>query len=170
MLPLGHCIDIIPAIIPLDLQTARVGDFVSLKNAKGCLVVVLKGIGTAGDDPVISLEQASDVAGTGVKALSVVTSFYKKIGATALTGVGAWTQVTQTASDALATDTASAEGDGLWAVNIEADQLDVDGGFDCIRVSVADVGNNAQLGCALYILHGLRYPDAPEALPNSIAD
>ena len=170
MLPLGDCIDIVPAIIPLDLQTARVGDFVSLKNATDCLVVVLKGIGTAGDDPVISLEQASDVAGTGVKALNEVRTFYKKIGATAMTAISAWTRVDQTADDALTTDILSAEGDGLWAVNIEADQLDVDGGFDCIRVSIADVGNNPQLGAALYILHGLRHSAAPERLPSAITD
>jgi hypothetical protein len=53
---------------------------------------------------------------------------------------------------------------------IEADQLDRANGFDCVNVSCSDVGNNAQLGCALYVLYGLRYPSAPENLPSAIAD
>ena len=168
MNPLGAAFDIIPAIVPLDLQTARDGDWVSLKNAKGCLVVVFKGAGTAGDDPSITIEQASDVAGTGAKVLNAITEFYKKIGT--LTSVGTWTKVTQTADELVTVDAVSAEAEGLWAFNVEADQLDVDNGFDCIRVRVADVGTNAQLGCALYLLHGLRYGDAPDGLISAIAD
>lgn len=161
-------IDIVPAIIPLDLQTARDGDWVSLKNAQGCLVVVFKGTGTAGDDPSITIEQASDVAGTGAKVLNAITEFFKKTGT--LTSVGTWTRVTQTADELVTVDTASAEVEAIWAFNIESDQLDVDNGFDCVRVRIADVGTNAQLGCALYILHGLRFPAGPDALLSAIAD
>lgn len=168
MLPLGDSIDIVPAIVPLDLQTARDGDWVSLKNAKGVLFVVFKGAGTAGDDPSITIEQASDVAGTGAKVLNAVVDFYKKIGT--LTAVGTWTKVTQTADELVTVDAVSAEAEGIWAFNVEADQLDVDGGFDCVRIRIADVGGNAQLGCALYILHGLRYKATPESLLSAIAD
>ena len=168
MLPLGDVIDIIPAIVPLDLQTARDGDWVSLKNAKGCAVIVFKGAGTAGDDPSITIEQASDVAGTGAKALNAITEFYKKIGT--LTAVGSWTKVTQTADDLVTVDAVSAEAEGVWVFNVEADQLDVDNGFDCMRVRIADTGTNAQLGCSLYLLHGLRYPATPENLISAIVD
>ena len=167
MLPLGEKFDIIPAIIPLDLQTARDGDWVSLKNAQGVLVVVFKGAGTAGDDPSITIEQAQDAAGTGGKVLNAVVDFYKKIGT--LTAVGSWTKVTQTADELVTVDAVSAEAEGIWAFNVEADQLDVDNGFDWVRVRVADVGGNAQLGCALYVLHGLRFQATPENLPSAIA-
>lgn len=168
MLPLGNIIDIIPAIVPADLQTARDGDWVSLKNAQGCAVVVYKGAGTAGDDPSITIEQASDVAGTGAKVLNAISEFYKKIGT--LTSVGTWTKVTQTADELVTVDTVSAEAEGIWVFNIENDQLDVDNGFDCLRVRIADTGTNAQLGCAFYILHGLRFAATPANLPSAIAD
>lgn len=166
---LGRAIDIVPAIVPLDLQTARDGDWVSLKNAAGVAIVVFKGAGTAGDDPDITVEQATDVAGTSAKALNAIDTIYKKQGA-ALTAVGTWSKVTQTADDLFDADGTSAEEQAVYVLQIDAEQLDVAGGFDCVRVRVADTGTNPQLGSALYVLYGLSYPSAPEELPNSIAD
>lgn len=169
MNPLGSLIDIVPGIMPLDLQTARTGDYVSLKNAAGCLVVIVKGAGTAADDPDFTLNQATAVAGTSAKALNAIDTVYKKQGA-ALTAVGTWTKETQTADEVYSADGTSAEEQAVYCFNVDAAQLDVDNGFDCISVDCGDVGTNAQLGTVLYILHGLRYPDKPDALPNSIAD
>ncbi len=165
---LGALFDIIPAILPLDLQTARDGDWVSLKNASGVTIVVHKGAGTAGDDPVISFQQASDVAGTGAKDLSTIAEIFSKQGT--LTSVGSWTRTTQAAGASYTGDGTSAESEAVYAFYVSADQLDVDNGFDCLRVRIADVGSNAQLGSALYLLHGLSYPARPDRLPNSIAD
>jgi len=170
MLGLGAAYDIIPAIQPLDLQTARTGDYVSLKNARHVDIVIYKGVGTDGDDPVITVTQAQDVAGTAVKNLAVVTQYWEKEAATDLTGTGTWTRVTQTASQDVAPGDPSAQYAAMYVIPIDADQLDVDNGFDCIKVAVADTGTNAQLGCAFYILSGLRFPDRPQSLPSSIAD
>lgn len=166
--PLGRAIDIIPAIVPLDLQTARDGDWVSLKNAAGVAIVFFKGAGTDGDDPTLTLEQAQDVAGTNAKALNAIDTVYEKEGT--LTSVGTWTKVTQTADDQYIPGDPSAQSQELWVIQVDAEQLDVAGGFDCVRIRCSDVGNNAQLGAALYVLYGLSYPSAPEELPNSIAD
>jgi len=168
MKPLGALFDIVPGIVPLDLQTARTGDWVSLKNAQGVCIVFFKGAGTAGDDPTLTFQQATDVAGTSAKNLTVVTDIHKKQGT--LTAVGTWTTTTQAAAATYAGDGTSAEEQAVYVVEIEADQLDVDNGFDCINVACSDVGTNAQLGCALYILYGLRYGGAPATLPNAIAD
>lgn len=166
--PLGNMLDIVPAIVPLDLQTARTGDYVSLKNAQGVAFVLFKGAGTAGDDPDFTVNQATDVAGTGAKALTF-TEIFKKQGS-ALTAVGSWSKVTQSASEVFSADATSAEEQALYVIQINADELDVDDGFDCVNVSCADVGGNAQLGCALYLLYGLRHPATPENLPDSIVD
>jgi hypothetical protein len=166
--PLGHLFDVVPAIVPLDLQTARDGDWVSLKNAAGVAVVVLKGAGTDGDDPVVSFEQATDVSGAGAKALSTITTVYEKEGT--LTAVGTWAKATQAAGASYSPGDPSAQSQGLYVFQVDAAELDVDGGFDCLRVRVADTGTNAQLGAALYILYGLSYPSAPESLPSAIAD
>lgn len=168
MKALGNLFDIVPAIVPLDLQTARDGDWVSLKNAQGVTIVVFKGAGTAGDDPAITIEQATAVAGTNGKVLNAVVDYYTKQGT--LTGVGTWTKTSQTADELIQGDATSAESEGLYVVSIEADQLDAANGFDCVRVRIADTGTNAQLGCALYLLYGLRNKQAPENLPSAIVD
>lgn len=162
--------DVIPAFAPLDLQTARVGDWASLKNAHGVTIIFYKGVGTAGDDPTLTVEQAKDVAGTGAKNLAVVTEHWRKQAATDLTGSGTWTRATQAASQDVAYDATSAEEALIDIIHIDADELDVDNGFDCVRAKIADVGVNAQLGTILYILEGLRYPATPANLPNAIVD
>jgi hypothetical protein len=168
MKPLGAAFDIVPAIIPLDLQTARDGDWISLKNAQGVAVVVFKGAGTDNDDPTFSFQQAQDVGGTEAKNLATIATIYRKQGT--LTGVGTWEKITQAAGASYAPGDPSAQSEGLYVFQISAAELDIDGGFDCVRVRCSDVGNNAQLGCALYLLYGLAYPSAPESLPSAIAD
>lgn len=168
MKPLGAMFDIVPGIVPLDLQTARTGDWVSLKNAQGVCIVFFKGAGTAGDDPTLTVQQATDVSGAGAKDLAVVTQVHKKQGT--LTAVGTWTTVTQAAAATYVGDGTSAEEQAVYVIQIEADQLDADNGFDCVNVACSDVGTNAQLGCALYILYGLRHAAAPANLPSAIID
>lgn len=172
MKALGREFDIIPNVVPVDTQTgANAGDYICLKNARGVAYVLFKGAGTANDDPVITFRQAQDVAGTNVKDLAVVTTIYQKQAATNLLSTGTWTKVTQAAGATFTGNGTSAEQVGLYVVEIEADQLDVDNGFDCVIANLADTGAaGAQLGCMLAILYGLAYPAAPESLPSSIID
>jgi hypothetical protein len=157
---------IVAAIIPVDSQAgANNGDWVSLKNYDRCSVIVYKAAGVAGDDPVLTMKQATDVAGTGSKALNF-TRIDAKVGVQ--TGIGTFTTVTQTASDTY-TDTVSAEAQAIFVIEFKAEDLDVNNGFDCIRFSVADTGaGGAQLLCALYVLRGVRYGTNP--LPSAIVD
>lgn len=165
--PLGNLFDIVPAIAPLDLQTAREGDWMSMKNCQGVAVVVFKGAGTAGDDPDVTIEQATDAAGTDAKDLVAITRIYKKQGT--LTAVTAWSEVTQAVSASFSADATSAEEQAVYVIQVDAEMLDRNGAFDWIRVKVADTGTNAQLGCALYIPYGLRYPSKPQSLPSMIS-
>ena len=147
--------DIVSAFVPVDMQTgANDGDWISMANFSRVLCVLFKGAGTAGDDPIFKLQQATDNAGAGAKDLNFAV-IYEKVGAQASTLD--FTRVTQTAA-ASYTNTASAEVEAIIAVEIQADELDVDGGFDHIQLSVANVGGNAQLGCAFYIMDGAAYP------------
>jgi len=168
--PLGHIFDIVPGTVPADLQTAVAGDYVSLKNVTGgVLVVFFKAAGTAADDPTLELQQAKTVAGGEAKDLNGFIKIHKKQGA-ALTAVGSWTEVSQTADEDFVGDGTSAEEQGLYAAWIPVDLLDVDNGFDCLQVNVKDTGTNAQLGCVLLFLCGLRYQAAPADLPSAIVD
>lgn len=154
-------LNIQPAIIPVDLATgANNGDWVSLKNFNKLAVVVFKAAGIAGDDPIITLKQATDVAGTGAKALNF-ERIYARVGVQ--TGIGVWTKVTQAAGNTYQ-DAVSAEAQGLFMIEIDATDLDVNNGFDCVQLSIPDVGaGGAQLGCALYIL------GEPRNSPNTSA-
>lgn len=169
MKALGNLFDLVAGVLPLDLQTARTGDYVSLKNWGHLTVVLVKGVGTDGDDQTLTFNQATAVAGTGAKGLNI-TEYFEKEALTDLTGTGAWTRVTQTAASTVALGDPSAQSAAIYAFEIDADQLDVDGGFDCVSVDNDGQGSNAQLGTILYILSEPRYPSLPTRLPNPIAD
>lgn len=148
---------IVSAIVPVDLSlAANDGDWVNLESYGRCLVVVHKGIGTAGQDPVITLRQASDNAGTGAKALNF-TTVWSKVGAQ--TGIAAFTKTTQSAANTY-TDAVSAEAQGLFVIEVRAEEMDAANGFTHLQVQIPDVGAAAQIGDALYILLDPRYAQA----------
>lgn len=158
----GH--DIVAGIIPVDLSTAaNNGDWVNLKDYGRVVAVLLKAAGTAGDDPVFTLRQASDNAGTGAKALNF-TTIYEKVGTQ--TATADWTVVTQTAANTY-TNAASAEAQAIMAVEIRAELLDVANSFTHVQIQIPDVGTNAQLGTAFYLMLDPIYGGAE--LPSAIA-
>lgn len=145
---------IVSAIVPVDLSSAaNNGDWVSLVNYGRLTVVFHKAAGTAGDDPVITLKQASDNAGTGAKALNF-TQIREKVGTQ--TSVAQFTTVSQAAANTY-TNTVSAEAQGVFVIHVIPEHLDTDGGFTHVQLSVPDVGTNAQLGGALYLLDEPRF-------------
>ncbi len=68
---------IVPGFPPANLGTAKTGDVVCLKGYRRCLVVFHGGIGTAGEDPVITLAQGTDVAFGTNKPLTFTTIHVK---------------------------------------------------------------------------------------------
>lgn len=163
---------IVPAFGPVNLATAaNNGDYVSLKNYKHVAVVFHSMVGTAGEDPTLTITQASDVSGTGAKALNINTAkAYKKQAATNLLSTGAWSSASGDVSTNTLTNGTSAEEEALWVVEFDSDELDVDNGFDCFRASVADVGSSSQLGACYYILSEPRYQAQPTSMPSAIGD
>jgi len=161
-------LQIVEGFMPVDLQDgANTGDYVSLANYKHVAVVFMSTVGTAGDDPTLTIVQATDVAAGGAKALNF-TTIYRKQAAASLASTGAWTKTTQTAANTY-TNVTAAEQDLIWVVEFDADELDVDNGFCCIMASVADVGGNAQLGTMFYLLSEPRYAAAPESMLSALA-
>ena len=161
-------IQIVSGFAPANLTTARTGDVVSLKNYRRCLVLFHKAIGTANDDPTLTIEQGTDVAFGTNKALNF-TTLYVKQDPTTLADVGQWTKVTQSAANTY-TDTTSAERQCLWAVEFMAEDLDIANGYDCIRAKISDVGTNAQYGDILYILGDPVQIAPPASMPSAIID
>lgn len=151
---------IVPAIIPVDMSAAaNNGDWVSLKNYERCTILFFKAAGTAGDDPVLTLRQATDVSGSNAKALNF-TRIDAKVGTQ--TGIAQFTAVSQAAANTY-TDAVSAEAQGLFAIEVKAEELDVNSGFDCVQFQIPDIGTNAQIGCALYLLRGGKFNGAQAA-------
>lgn len=164
-----EAVQIVEGVPAVDLSTgANNGDYVSLKNYNRCAVVFVSGVGTAGDDPTLTIQQASDVAGTGVKALNF-TVIFRKQAATNLTTTGVWTRTTQTAANTY-TNATSAEESLIWVVDFQGSDLDVDNDFDCLRATVADVGANAQPGYIFYLLYDPKYPQRPADMLSAIVN
>ena len=159
--------------LPVDLSVASgsvvTGDWINVSYCHRFAVLFHKNIGTAGDDPTLTIQQATDSAGTGAKALNF-TKIYRRETATAgglktAAGLGQWTITTQTAANTY-TNLTSAESELMWVVDFQDAMLDVDGGFKFVNATVADVGTNAQLGGVLMFLYDIR--DATVA--SSMAD
>jgi len=159
---------IVPGFAPINLGTARTGDVVCMKNYRRCLVKLVKGIGPAGDDPVLTILQGTDVAFATNKALTF-TTIYTKGDLTTLADVGQWTKVTQSAANTY-TDLTSAEQQIVWCVEFMAEDLDTANGYDCIRASLNDTGTTTTIGYLEYILMDPIIRTAPESMPSAIID
>lgn len=158
-------LQIVSAIVPINLAAgANNGDWVSMKGYGRCAIVLFKGAGNAAEDPTITVEQAVNVSGGSNKALAF-TRVDHKVGT--LTAVGQFTTVTQAAANTYQ-NASSGDAQAIIVIDIKAEDLDADNGFDCVQVSVADVGSVSQIGCALYLLHEPRYGSVP--LPSAIAN
>lgn len=161
-------LQLVAGFVPVNMATAaNNGDWVSLKNYRRCLAVLFKAAGAAGEDPVFTLRQATDVAGAGAKALNF-TTVQSKVGADLQT-IAQWTTTAQAAANTY-TDLVSAESQALICVDIKAEDLDIKNGFDCVQLQIPDVGATAQVGCALYILMDPLEQDVPANMAGAIAN
>lgn len=148
-------------VMPLDLDTDRAGDYISLQGYGKVGILAIISPGTAGDDPTLTFRQATDVSGTSVKDLTVVTEYWSKQAATDLTATGTWTRNTQSAAATVAGNATSAEQAKMYYVEINAEQLDVDNGFDCLVCNVAlAASGGAQYGAIVYLPMEPRFPQA----------
>ena len=157
---------IVSGFVPVDMQAgANTGDWVSVENFNHVAIVFFKAAGTAGDDPTITVTQATDAAGTSSKALNF-TRIYTKQGT--LSSVANFTLNTQSAANTY-TDATSAEVQAIWVIEFDADDLDVSSGFTPVQASVADVGSNAQVGACLYLATEPRYAAAVADATSAIS-
>lgn len=168
---LGRAFDISAGIIPVDSQTAAMtGKRVSLKNAGAISIVVFKAVGTANDDPVVTLKQHT-AASSGTSAnLAVIDHYYLK-DAALLAGTETWTKITQAAA-ATITDPGgagtSAEHQQILVIPVRGVQLS--DGYGYVSLDIADTGAaGAQLISCLYILHELAVKRTPANLAAALA-
>jgi hypothetical protein len=150
---------IVQALAPAADAAGRTSNYFSMKNAGRCFVIVNIAQGNAATI-LLSILQATAVAGTGSKAITNV--------------VPIWADLDTATSDALAraVDAVSYTTDAgvknkVVVFQIDPRSLDGANGFDCIALSTG-ASNAANITSAMLIMTDLRYPqDIP---PSVIID
>jgi len=161
----NHNIEV--GVIPVDFATARTSDVVCMKGYNHLAIVIVKDNGTADQDEAFTFTQGTDVAFGTSKALLIDTIWQKD--ATALTTATAFSKTSQTAATSYEDETA-AEKECLWVIDIDAEDLDSDGGYDCVRVAGAGNPTAAQIGTILFILSEPRYAGVPSSNIIAVED
>lgn len=161
MRSLGRLFDLQGAIIPVDLSAgATTGKRISLQEARHVDIVVFKGLEAGTDDPVLTIQQHKvNTAGTPLN-LATVDHYWKKSAVT-YAGTEAWVLVTQAASQTV-TLTSEAANQGIYVIEIEADELADT--YKYVSVNIADAGATAQLGGVFYVLSNLEVARKPSNL------
>lgn len=154
------------ALAPVDLSVAAVNTlYANMRDVNDELWLLLfLGVGTAAEEAIITLTQATSNAGAGVKALTVREAWYKRGGPT-FTNANAttrdiWTKSALMTRDAptatyiTASDRVAATNQFYAAIRIMAGDLDNANGFTFVRASINDVGAGAQLAFGLWYPEG----------------
>ena len=138
------------AFAPVDLNTAAItGARVSLKEAKRVAIAISLGSST-GAQVRVTLRQHNAASGGTSKDLEIANRYFHKAGAAT-----SFTEVTPTVDAALYNlDAIFAADGGIVVLEVLAEDLDVNGGFDHISVDIADAGA-AKIGAGIYVLHNL---------------
>lgn len=131
-------------------------DYVSLKNYERCEVLILVKNATTVTGSAITLKQATSVGAGGEKALA----FTK-----ALRNIDLATDDTLTAFDVASNTFTTDSTDSknlLYVIDVKAEDLDVNGGFDCLRAGTANA--TAATVTVLYRLYGPKFSTMPSAI------
>lgn len=163
---LGNAFDIGSAVAPVDFNTAdaATGHRIHLRNYGAVSLVIFKGAGTAGADPVVTVQEHTAATSGTSATLAVVDEFYKKE-ETALDGDEVWVRVPVTpVSGAVNLGDTSAEQEGIYVIEVRSSSLSA--GYEWISINLAATVANAQLISGLYILHDLRVSRRPDGLPQ----
>jgi hypothetical protein len=163
---LGKDFDIVPAIVPVNLNTAgNTGERVHMKNYRNCAIVIFASIGTAASDLAVDLQESNAATGGTIRDLDIVTKYYIK-DALSLTAATTWSEISQSAASEISdTGGAGTSAEHSQVVVIEVDATQLSDGYEWLSINVPQPGAT-KLGCAFYILSGLDVQRAPANLAN----
>lgn len=139
------------------LLTSTLGDtaYVSMKNYARCQIIITIADGTTVTGTAVTLKQATAIAGTGEKALGFTRML-------ANTDYAASNTMVETAvtSNTFTTQTTNSK-DSVYIIDVDATDLDMANGFDCLRVDCTGHAATASRGCTVvYNLYGARFNGA----------
>jgi len=149
---LTHTTKIVTIAVPNNYTgAAGTTEWISLKGYDRARFIIQTGA-WAGGTAAVTLNQATDVAGTGSASLGFAEYY---------TGTG----------DTLTRTTATSDTFNLAAANtkyvIEVKGADLTSPDDCVNLAIASPGSNDDYYCAIAELYGARYEGS---LPTSITD
>lgn len=133
-------------------------DYVSLKNYERCMVLIQVKNATTVTGSAITLKQATSVAAGSEKALAF-TKAYRNID-TADADALAEFAVT---SNTFTTDSTNSK-NLMYVIEVKGEDLDVNNGFDCIRVGTGDA--TAATVSVTYLLFGAKFPTTGSAITD----
>ena len=123
------------------------------------VILIQTGAITASSTAAVTLQQATDTAGTSAKALGFTKMFTNDGNVSLDTLVE-----TAVTSNTFNLDTANA----VYQIEIDADELDTANGFTAFNLNIASPGSNDFLVAAQYMLTDGRTCTAPGSLPSVI--
>lgn len=127
---------VVQAIAPKDATgAAQTGAAVSLKGYERVAVVINVGTLTGSDAMTVTLAQATDIAFGTTKALTFAR--FRKNGVVVASGT---------------LTVANTDSNAQYVIEVPAQQLDVQNGYDCLRVAVSSPGAHASLISANYLM------------------
>lgn len=135
------------------LLTSTLGDttYVSLKNYRKLQILIYIADGTTITPTVVTLKQATAIAGTSEKALAFTRMLATVDYPTTLPAETAVTSSTFTTQSVNSKDS-------MYVIEVDSDSLDSANGFDCVRVDATGHAATASRGCVvIYNLYGARY-------------
>lgn len=151
---------IVTGLAPITPSTST-PDYVSLKGYERCSITIHVDNGATVTGSAITVKQATAVAGTGEKAVA-----FSRMLANVDTGATDTLVETTVTSNTFTTDTTDNK-NLLYVIDIQASDLDVAGGFDCIRAGTANAVN--AVTSVLYHLYPAKYAKN-QPVPSAILD
>lgn len=144
----------VDVMAPATDAAGRASDAVSLKNVGGVAIVEVSINQGNSATIALTLQQCTDVAGTGAKALAVNVPIYTNQDV-------ATSDVATRAADGVAFTTSAATTRKSVRFVVDPATLDINNGFDCLRVTTG-ASNVANLTSARVILFP-KYPSTPQS-------
>lgn len=145
-------------VIGLDpaVPSTSTPDYVSMKGYERLTVIVLVKNATTVTGSAITLKQATAVAGTSEKALA-----FAKVKRNIDTAAGDTLSEVDVTSNTFTTDSTNSK-NLMYVIEVKAEDLDVNNGFDCVRVGTGDA--TAATVTVLYVLWGSKFSTNPSAI------
>lgn len=158
---LHEMVKLVTGLAPI-LPSSSTPDYVSLRGAERVCIIIVVDNATTVTGSAITIKQATAVAGTGEKAVA-----FTKMWANIDTAAGDALTETAVTSNTFTTDATNAK-NLMYVMEVALTDLDVAGGFDCVRAGTGDA--TAAVVAVLYAMYPARWARTAGPVPSAIID